>query len=633
MKIQKKQSQTAQSVATYTFKHVLITFVLLSIFLTLFVTVFGIHHTFMEKKREGEEYALMLARSAGMPYGLGVKLSADQSSKIIKDDSLIYDINFYSFQHQLEIVEPSNNYLFVSLIQDYYDINQSIVYHDDLDKNLLFQLSDVDIDELQDDTITGYINIKIDIAELRRQWVKAHFIMYAGIWLSCLLLCLWFLRLRYYSIAQAKELQFIANKLLDTDENGFLALPLLKKEIKFTEFADIQSAFISIVEEFNELKKQNNELRLLESRLEKEGTLHQLRETKVQKLITYELENSLGVIQDGVKTLGQQYLLDEQKDALSLVRKGSQQVRFILDQIAYFQQIEKGELNVNRIEFSPLQFISDLVAKFQVQSNEKGIELLSNVSHVEHNLEGDIDKIQTILYTLVGNAIEFTREGSITIESDLQHFNYSTRWTVKIKDTGVGIAEKDLENIFEPFIQLDDDNSSKHRGIGIGLTIAKQLAEAMDASLRVSSTLHEGSTFELVVPLFDKTQLIERQYLQGINITYIQKGDCQQLMQDLCDFGANSVSCFHNTDEALDVLMDEPTDVLIISSDLSYQQVVSFVTSFRDNETNHRSLIIWLADFDMGVTEEKMQSIGIDVLLAAPFDKKDIATTIKNWLR
>ncbi len=308
-------------------------------------------------------------------------------------------------------------------------------------------------------------------------------------------------------------------------------------------------------------------------------------------------------------------------------------MQFVLDQIVYFQQLENGEIRVNRVEFNPLQLISDLVTEFHPRSSKKNIEILSNITHAEHRLEGDIEKIQTILNALIENAINFTQVGSVVIESHLQYFDNSTRWTVRVKDTGIGIASDQLEHIFEPFVQLDNELQSDCQGIGIGLTIAKQLANVMEAKLSVSSELGKGSTFELVIPLFNKSQLLEHRYLRGVSIACFQQNDGRELIEKFYNSGAKKVLSLHNIDEALDSLIKEPVDVLVIASDVSRRQTMNLVRLFRNDETNHRSLIVCLVDYDKRFTEAEQQSVGIDVLLTMPITQKDLAIAIKNWLR
>ncbi len=629
----KKAPLVMPSLSTYSLKYQLI-MVLCSVLLTLtIITIFGIHQSFLKQRDNAQEFAVLLSYSAGMPYGLGVELSANQVEEILQDNPFIKDINLYSFQSRLDLAEEDDSPFVVALTKNSYSINRSIIYQNNIDGSLLGQL--VDLDKLPNNTNNqkGYISIELNVKKIRSQWLHSKMNLYLMILAGYLLLFIWIYYHNKYIISQVKELQFTANKVSELDKDGFMVVPVLNQAISFNEYNDIKKAFIELVEQYNVIKKQKNLIELEEKNIQQKNA-NELQETAIQKIIHNELVQSVKMVSEGIQSLGQQYLLDEQKDALSLVRKGSQQMQFVLEQIIYFEKIQNGQVFINRVEFNPLQLISDIISIFQVDSSKKNIELLSNITHMEYKLEGDIDKIQKIIKALLSNAIDFTDKGFVTIESHLQHFEHSTRWTIKIRDTGIGIEEEYLESIFEPFFQINKEKvNSTHQGIGIGLTIAKQLAELMNAKLSVTSEFGKGSVFTLVIPLFDKTQLLERQYLQGITITCFKKNSNQELKHDLLESGAKEVYCFYNIDETLDMLIQQPTDVLIIDANVAYRPVMQLVNTLRNKETNHRTLIVWLMNGDMNITHTQMQAIGIDFSLTVPFARRDLALSIKNWLR
>lgn len=120
---------------------------------------------------------------------------------------------------------------------------------------------------------------------------------------------------------------------------------------------------------------------------------------------------------------------------------------------------------------------------------KKGLELVSRVHHTGYTLEGDTTKIQQILNTLINNAIKFTENGQVVIESQLTHLNESMRWQVHIIDTGIGIEDVHFEDIFLPFFQVDSSQTREYEGIGVGLPVIKQIAQLIGASIEVSSDL------------------------------------------------------------------------------------------------------------------------------------------------
>jgi signal transduction histidine kinase len=109
--------------------------------------------------------------------------------------------------------------------------------------------------------------------------------------------------------------------------------------------------------------------------------------------------------------------------------------------------------------------------------------------------------LHQILLNLVTNAIKFTEEGGIHVHMYLPEGAQSSQWAIDVADTGPGIPEEDREQVFVPFRRLDDSMTRRHRGVGLGLSIVKQLVELMEGTITVSSELERGSTFTVLLPL------------------------------------------------------------------------------------------------------------------------------------
>jgi signal transduction histidine kinase len=117
---------------------------------------------------------------------------------------------------------------------------------------------------------------------------------------------------------------------------------------------------------------------------------------------------------------------------------------------------------------------------------------------------GDRTRIEQILSNLVVNAIKFTRSGGITIFIDRES---DTHWSFFVRDTGIGILQEDLIQIFEPFHQVDENIGHKLGGVGLGLSIVKQLVTTMNGSFTVESKIGQGSTFKVILPITPEKEL------------------------------------------------------------------------------------------------------------------------------
>jgi hypothetical protein len=156
--------------------------------------------------------------------------------------------------------------------------------------------------------------------------------------------------------------------------------------------------------------------------------------------------------------------------------------------------IEEGTLQLNPETLNMDDTLSEVVSQMQVVAQKKGISLV--VESESGDVWADPVRLRQILLNIIGNAIKFTDEGSVQVHSYFEN----GRSCVEVKDTGPGIAPEILDTIFDRFRQADETSSRKHGGIGLGLSIAKELAELHNGSIEVDSTLGEGTTFRVVLP-------------------------------------------------------------------------------------------------------------------------------------
>ena len=107
-------------------------------------------------------------------------------------------------------------------------------------------------------------------------------------------------------------------------------------------------------------------------------------------------------------------------------------------------------------------------------------------------------KLKEILYNLTSNGVKFTQNGKVQIK--VQSFDNGKRIEFVVQDTGIGIKDKDLENIFDVFYQVDSSNHREFGGAGLGLNIVKKLVEVLGGEIRVESEFGKGSTFHVILP-------------------------------------------------------------------------------------------------------------------------------------
>jgi hypothetical protein len=164
------------------------------------------------------------------------------------------------------------------------------------------------------------------------------------------------------------------------------------------------------------------------------------------------------------------------------------------------QELSKAEagylpINIQRVNLRPL--LESLVEKFTDQLLEDGPVLLLQCPSVLPLVLADIDRTEQVLVNLLGNAVRYTNEGSITIRVGTEA---SLLW-IAVIDTGIGIAPENLPHVFERFWRADQSRDRHSGGTGIGLTISRRLIELQGGQIQVESELGVGSTFRFFLPL------------------------------------------------------------------------------------------------------------------------------------
>jgi len=170
-------------------------------------------------------------------------------------------------------------------------------------------------------------------------------------------------------------------------------------------------------------------------------------------------------------------------------------VNDLLDQA----QIEAGKLTLKNTPFIPANLIDGVQSAMSVLAQAQGLELTTHIAaDVPATLQGDPQRLHQILINLVGNSLKFTERGGVRVRlyrPDAAH------WAMEVSDTGHGIPPDKIDKVFERFYQAEEVETRKYSGVGLGLSIVKQLVTLMNGQVGVKSEVGKGSTFTVLLPL------------------------------------------------------------------------------------------------------------------------------------
>ena len=218
--------------------------------------------------------------------------------------------------------------------------------------------------------------------------------------------------------------------------------------------------------------------------------------------VSHELKTPLNAIKGYIQLLKLSIDQPKQRKQLEIIEYSSDLLLRHVNELLDFSMIEDGKVKLGIEKIDIFQTADKVEELFLVEAANKGIDFNLIVDgKIPHELYGDEGRIKQIIINLVSNAIKFTESGEIRVSFELDYQNETDAYlSIKVQDTGKGIASHKLESIFEAFTQENNTISRRFGGTGLGLSISKRLAEAMGGRLTVESVVDVGSTFTLFLP-------------------------------------------------------------------------------------------------------------------------------------
>jgi PAS domain S-box-containing protein len=189
---------------------------------------------------------------------------------------------------------------------------------------------------------------------------------------------------------------------------------------------------------------------------------------------------------------------------LTTIHSSGEHLLSLINDILDLSKIESGQMELERSPVSIHKLIDEVVSTLAMKANEKGIWLKAEfASAMPVQIQSDSVRLRQTIINLIGNAIKFTEEGGVTVYTELIPDAHSTKLSIQVRDTGIGMTPEAAAKIFQPFSQADTSITRRFGGTGLGLSICKELAEKMGGGIVVESTPGVGSTFNLTIDIGD----------------------------------------------------------------------------------------------------------------------------------
>lgn len=253
--------------------------------------------------------------------------------------------------------------------------------------------------------------------------------------------------------------------------------------------------FVSYIRDISKEVAAENELREARDR----ALAGEKSKARLLAVMSHEIRTPLNGLLGTMELLSQTDLTEQQTKYLGIMGKSGKLLLSHVNDVLDVSLLEAGHMEIKSSVFDLNKLIRDVVDSQSANAKSNANDLVFEGHAPEFLVNCDPVRVRQILLNLVGNAIKFTRNGRVTIETEpLEHSAY---YEIRVIDDGVGIPEENIEKIFEDFITLDSTFGRKSEGTGLGLGIVRRIVDALDGSMGVASEVGQGSLFWVRLPI------------------------------------------------------------------------------------------------------------------------------------
>ena len=340
---------------------------------------------------------------------------------------------------------------------------------------------------------------------------------------------------------------------------------------------------------------------------------------------------------------------DDQKKHLDNIKFSGENLLSIINDVLDFSKIEAGKISFSNDEFDLQTLLNNTIDAVRYSRKKNEVEILQKqkLGSLKNLVIGDRTRLNQILINILGNAIKFTEEGYVSLETSLlEEEDNKTKIEFRIRDTGVGIPPEKVDKIFDSFIQIENRMQKSLKGTGLGLAITKKLIERQGGTITVESKLGMGTMFTFTLP-FDKGAIrsqstiassrgqIYKEGLDGIEILLVEDNHINQIV------AVNTLKKLkvkpkvaNNGVEALEILKNQSFDLILMDIQMPLMNGIETTINIRqlaDDAKRNIPIIALSADAYSNNVEEALDA-GMNAYLTKPFKPEDLYETIRDNL-
>ncbi|MBD1397140.1 PAS domain S-box protein [Pontibacter sp. JH31] len=400
-----------------------------------------------------------------------------------------------------------------------------------------------------------------------------------------------------------------------------------------------------VVRDVSELKR--TQVALLKAKEEAENLL----KVKTQFLanMSHELRTPMNGIIGMIDLLSQIITDHEQREYIDTLRKSSDALLAILNDILDLSKMQAGKLVLHENGMDLHDTLNKIHSLFANRAQQKDLHFIYNITpETPRYILTDETRFLQVLSNLTSNAIKFTNEGEVNISVDAQPLKKKGEYvlSVRVKDSGIGITEKDQKLLFTDFTQLDNSSTKTFGGTGLGLAISKQLTHLLGGSIGVESTPGQGSTFWFTIKVKEANSdeveaQIQRLQLQNAEVEsldfapYVLLVDDNQINQKVAFKLLERLGC--NTDvasngyEAIDRALNNGYHMIFMDIQMPEMDGITATSIIKEKLGSACPPVVAMTAYSMREDAEKFMSQGMDDYISKPVKSSDLHKVIMKW--